>query len=304
MRRLWPAMLAVILLLSACSAKEERPEGAVYIYYQNLQGSALVSKDYVPQAQEPRDQAEELLTQMMTAPDTDVVSVLDGRFTVNSLEQTGSILKLYLEGDRSVLNYNTYLLMLSALTRTLTQPEGVDAILVYINGETVTDNGGRAFGLMRPALFANNAGQDEDDYRVSEIRLFFANESGTRLTEVTKTVRDSNNVQPERTVMRELIAGPSSPKAYAVVPQGVSVLSVNTRDGVCYLNLDDAFVTGMEAGRETLAVYAIVNSLTSLDGIDKVQFSINGETNVTLGLSKLSLAEPFAFNIDIVEIKE
>ena len=63
-------------------------------------------------------------------------------------------------------------------------------------------------------------------------------------------------------------------------------------------------ITGMEAGRETLAVYAIVNSLTSLDGIDKVQFSINGETNVTLGLSKLSLAEPFAFNIDIVEIKE
>ena|GEM_PF-5430542 len=88
------------------------------------------------------------------------------------------------------------------------------------------------------------------------------------------------------------------------MPSNASLLSISIREGVCYLNFDESFVSGMEAGKEELAIYAIVNSLTSLDGIEQVQFAINSSSEVALGLSKLSLTEPFSFNPDIVEIKE
>lgn len=304
MKRFFAILLMLTLLLSACSPAKERPEGALYVYYLNLQSNALVTEDYVPASQDAAGQVAELLEQMNTAPDTDVISVLSERFTVNSTEINGSILKLFLEGNRSELSYNAYLLTLAALTRTLTQADGINAILVYINGENVTDNNGRAFGLLRPVRFTNNASREENDYRVSEVRLYFANETGTRLTEQVKTVRDNNSSSPERTVLRELIAGPDTGSGYPVIPQGTSVLSLNTRDGICYLNLDDAFASGLEAGKEELGIYAIVNSLTMLDGVEQVQFAINGNSEVTLGLSKLSLASPFSFNVDIVEIKE
>lgn len=304
MKRALTFLLLAALLLAGCSGKQERPEGALYVYYLNLQGSALLSEDYVPEKTTALEQAEELLVKMGSVEDTDKVPVLAGRFSVNTAELNGSILKLYLEGNRSDLAYQTYLLTLSALTRTLTQVDGVDALLVYINGETVTDNSGRAFGLMRPVMFANNASREEDEYRFTELKLFFANETGTRLLEVDKSVRDSNRVSPERTVIRELLAGPDLGEGNAVLPADASLLSINTRDGICYLNFDETFISGMEAGKEELAIYAVVNSITSLDGIEQVQFAINSSTDVKLGLSGLTLSEPFSFNTDIVEIKE
>ncbi len=306
MKRTLTFLLLLSLIFCGCSRKQERPEGALYVYYMNLQGTALLTEDYVPAEKSPIRQVLELLTKMETVEDTDKVSVLGGKFTVNKdqTELNGSILKLYLEGNRGDLAYQSYLLTLSALTRTLTQVEGVDALLVYINGETVTDSSGRAFGLMRPAMFVNNAGREENDYRISDLKLFFANETGTRLLEVDKSVRDSNSVSPERTVIRQLLAGPDPGEGFAVVPSNASLLSISIREGVCYLNFDESFVSGMEAGKEELAIYAIVNSLTSLDGIEQVQFAINSSSEVVLGLSKLSLTEPFSFNPDIVEIKE
>lgn len=304
MRKTLMILLLFALVLCGCTKKQERPEGALYVYYMNLQGTALLSEDYVPEKTEPIDQVEELLSKMEKMEDSDKSSVLTGKFIVNSTELNGSILKLFLEGNRSEMPYSAYLLTLSALTRTLTQVEGVDALLVYINGETVTDNSGRAFGLMRPMMFANNAGREENEYRVSELKLFFANETGTRLLEVDKSVRDSNTVSPERTVIRELLAGPKPGEGYAVLPADASLLSINIRDGICYLNFDETFVSGMEAGKEELAIYAVVNSLTSLDGIDQVQFTINSSSDVKLGLSGLTLSEPFSFNTDIVEIKD
>ena len=304
MRKTLMILLLFALVLCGCTKKQERPEGALYVYYMNLQGTALLSEDYVPEKTEPIDQVEELLSKMEKMEDSDKSSVLTGKFIVNSTELNGSILKLFLEGNRSEMPYSAYLLTLSALTRTLTQVEGVDALLVYINGETVTDNSGRAFGLMRPVMFTNNAGRDENEYRVSDVKLFFANETGTRLLEVDKSVRDSNTVSPERTVIRELLAGPKPGEGYAVLPADASLLSINIRDGICYLNFDETFVSGMEAGKEELAIYAVVNSLTSLDGIDQVQFTINSSSDVKLGLSGLTLSEPFSFNTDIVEIKD
>ncbi len=304
MRKTLMILLLFALVLCGCTKKQERPEGALYVYYMNLQGTALLSEDYVPEKTEPIDQVEELLSKMEKMEDSDKSSVLTGKFIVNSTELNGSILKLFLEGNRSEMPYSAYLLTLSALTRTLTQVEGVDALLVYINGETVTDNSGRAFGLMRPMMFANNASREENEYRVSELKLFFANETGTRLLEVDKSVRDSNTVSPERTVIRELLAGPKPGEGYAVLPADASLLSINIRDGICYLNFDETFVSGMEAGKEELAIYAVVNSLTSLDGIDQVQFTINSSSDVKLGLSGLTLSEPFSFNTDIVEIKD
>ena len=304
MRKTLMILLLFALVLCGCTKKQERPEGALYVYYMNLQGTALLSEDYVPEKTEPIDQVEELLSKMEKMEDSDKSSVLTGKFIVNSTELNGSILKLFLEGNRSEMPYSAYLLTLSALTRTLTQVEGVDALLVYINGETGTDNSGRAFGLMRPVMFTNNAGRDENEYRVSDVKLFFANETGTRLLEVDKSVRDSNTVSPERTVIRELLAGPKPGEGYAVLPADASLLSINIRDGICYLNFDEKFVSGMEAGKEELAIYAVVNSLTSLDGIDQVQFTINSSSDVKLGLSGLTLSEPFSFNTDIVEIKD
>ncbi len=66
-------------------------------------------------------------------------------------------------------------------------------------------------------------------------------------------------------------------------------------DGVCYVNLDEMFLNQNQEISEPVVLYSIVDSLTELTGIDKVQISINGDTSgkcrYTYKLSKMYKAD-------------
>ncbi|MBD5461192.1 MAG: GerMN domain-containing protein, partial [Lachnospiraceae bacterium] len=49
----------------------------------------------------------------------------------------------------------------------------------------------------------------------------------------------------------------------------------------CYVNLDQTFLTQIYNVTPDVTIYSIVNSLTELANIQKVQILINGESNLT-----------------------
>jgi spore germination protein GerM len=66
---------------------------------------------------------------------------------------------------------------------------------------------------------------------------------------------------------------------FSVIPQNVTLLSSNIADSICFVNLktnSDELKT-ISIYSEYAAVYGIVNTLTEIDGIKSVQFSLNGE---------------------------
>ena len=73
-----------------------------------------------------------------------------------------------------------------------------------------------------------------------------------------------------------------------------------TKDGICYVNFDNSFLTESTDVSPELEIYSIVNSLCELSYINKVQISINGETNVKFKDS-ISLEYTFTRNLDIVK---
>ena len=66
------------------------------------------------------------------------------------------------------------------------------------------------------------------------------------------------------------------------------------------MNFDDSFMTESTDVSPELEIYSIVNSLCELSYINKVQISINGETNVKFKDS-ISLEYTFTRNLDIVK---
>ncbi len=50
-------------------------------------------------------------------------------------------------------------------------------------------------------------------------------------------------------------------------------------DGSCYVNLDENFRNQNYEIQEQVVIYSIVDSLSSLGNIDRVQISINGDTS-------------------------
>ena len=85
----------------------------------------------------------------------------------------------------------------------------------------------------------------------------------------------------------------------ATLPADVKLLNVSVNDNTCYLNFDDGFLNAISGLKEYIPIYSIVNSLTELTNINKVQIVVNGSQDV-LYRGQISLAEPFERDTDYI----
>ena len=92
----------------------------------------------------------------------------------------------------------------------------------------------------------------------------------------------------------------SKDTVYPTLPSGTKILSISTKDGICYVNLNEGFLEQGYNVTEAVTIYSIVDSLTELSGIVKVQILVNGETNLVYKES-MRLDTIYERNLDIIE---
>ena len=110
----------------------------------------------------------------------------------------------------------------------------------------------------------------------------------------------SSNISVEKLVVESLIRGPvSADTDYPTLPAGTKILSISTKDGTCYVNLNEGFQEQGYNVTEAVTIYSIVDSLTELDTINTVQIAVNGKTDITYR-DKMSLGEYYKKNLDLV----
>ena len=104
----------------------------------------------------------------------------------------------------------------------------------------------------------------------------------------------------EKLVMSELIDGPKKENNVQTIPTGTKVISVETKDGVCFVNLSKEFIDKHPGGTtaESITIYSVVNSLTELGNVSKVQFLIDGEKREVF--KHLVFNEPFERDVSLV----
>ena len=110
------------------------------------------------------------------------------------------------------------------------------------------------------------------------VTLYFTDKKSKQLyPETRKVVMTDNSI--EKTVITELIKGPVSDDYYATVPRDAELISIETAEEVCFVNFSGEFISGFERGssKEKTAVFSVVNSLTRIAGIEKVQILIDGK---------------------------
>ena len=135
---------------------------------------------------------------------------------------------------------------------------------------------------------------------MAKIKLYFADESGTSLIAANREKHYSTNTPMERFVVEELIAGPTGQVEglYPSINPSTKIVNVMTKDGICYVNLDENFLTVVNNVSTDLSIYAIVNSLVELSNINRVQILINGEVPASFS------AASYERNLDIVTVLE
>lgn len=297
-------VLATAVFLAGChkdKATVTPGEGEIVIYYSNASCSRLISKIYTPQHEQTVELARELYAKMQEGGYEDTIPAVAADITISDISLSGNIMSIALQGPWDTMRAPNRMLFLAAVTRTLTQLKDVDGILFTMNGEALTDESGNMMGVLRSASFVDNAVDNPEDYREAVIALYFANEAMDGLVKVERTVVYRSSSSMERIVVEQLLRGPEDSGAKASLPNTASLLSINVRDGVCYVNFDSKFITEVLGSYDYVPVYSVVNSLTELPNVDKVQISINGSSETGFQRDILSFAIPFTRNMKYVE---
>ncbi len=198
--------------------------------------------------------------------------------------------------DEVILSYASIIYTLTGFI------PGVNKVELYVSGNPITSIGTMSNlgdGIQR---------SDFTGYIGSSALLYFDDSNSDLLLAVSRSMEQGRTWSARARVL-ELLRGPlkgDGDDVLPIMPKGVTdddILSVDVYGDTAYVNLSQNFkdaCAGMTAKTEMLLVYAIVNTITAMDGISKVQFLIEGQQTRTLA-GTLCLSDPFLKNYGIIK---
>lgn len=302
MKKIYCLLVTILcmLMVSACGGDEET-EGTEYqVYYVSKSETKVEMHPYRTQSESSQAVLRELMQCLATTPEKlEYQAPFAMGFQVLGMKSEEG--KMIIDVDEAYLNLpvTTEVLVRAAIVRTLTQIPEVSYVEITVEGSPLVDSMNNVVGRMSADQFIDNDGNEINTYELARVKLFFANGDGTKLIAAYREKYYSSNTPIERLIVEELIAGPSGQVEglYAAISPNTKIINVTTKDGICYVNLDENFLTVPDTVSMDAAVYSIVNSLVELSNINKVQILVNGEVPTTSAIFQNS---PFERNLDIV----
>lgn len=130
-----------------------------------------------------------------------------------------------------------------------------------------------------------------------QVEMYFPNrkyvETGDESLPKFLTVKsgfDKKDPRLAEKVVRTLQKNPDNPALDAVIRSGLEVHDVRVEKGIAYVDFSGKNLFGGSL-EETMLVQSLVRTLTGLEGIEKVQFLVDGQPRETL-MGHISTMEP------------
>ena len=294
-------VLSAALVLSGCSRTGGKAESDFSVFYLNKDETSVVEVPYAPVSVKVEDRIRECIEALSTQPgDIDIKPPVQDTVVKEFMYSDEGIINIDFDSGYYQADTVKEILRRAAVAKTLCQIDGVEGIRFSVEGSEIMDERLEPVGIMTADMFINNEGKQINSYEKTTITLYFADESGSGLVKAAENVAYNSNIAMERIVLEQLIKGPlSTGRYYPTMPANVAILSMTTKDYTCYVNLSNAFLTKAGNVTDETVLYSIVNSLTELSNINKVQIMIDGETEISFG-DHSYLNTPLERNLDIV----
>ena len=162
-----------------------------------------------------------------------------------------------------------------AVTKTLCSTGKISQVRVTVCGNDISDRDGNQLGFV--AASDINLETEEYSSELRKIVLYFASDSGF-LSKEERTVKITDQQPIEQYIINELIKGPDDKSLRAPLSRDTILISADVEDNICYLNFKSNFIkeNSGSSEHERLVIYSMVNSLTELQTISRVQFYMDG----------------------------
>lgn len=297
-------MLVFMLVMAGCNnsnANETIKENEYNIYYINRLGTSLKTSKYQATSTEVGDLVNEIINEMNTEPSSaDLSCAKPESLKIDKKEINNNTIDFYFNAAYNEMEKNEEILYRAALVKTITQIEEINYVRFFVSEQPLLDSNGKNIGIMMASDYIENIDDAISSVSTTKLKLYFANEDGSKLRPLDVDVYYSSNLSLERVVVEQLIKGSGVTGYNRTLPESMRLLSISVKEGVCYVNLDGTFLTQLVNVSDSVPIYSIVNSLTELEGVNSVEISVNG-SNKGMFRDIISLSTVFTKNEDIVE---
>ncbi len=272
-------MALMTVAFSGCTSKSE----SVSLYFKDAGTNALneEKRNLDTDKMKLDEKAKTVVAELIKGPVKESNEpVISDKATILKLDIKGGVATVDFSKHYSEKKGTEEIILRNALVKTLCSIEGIDAIVIRVEGSPLMDDDNKEIGLISLSDYTDPHTKEE-----TTIRLYFPNKNGDILEVEKRKVEVQNALSLERTVVNELISGPNDKSHSPSVPQGTKLIKIENKDGVCTVNFSSEFI-GSTSGstlETTLRLYSVVNSLCALDNVDSVQILINGEVNAEMG---------------------
>ena len=275
--------LVFIINISGCNnqVKEQILEDESYykIYYVNNLEDKLVSEDYFAKEDKTDKLVKELIGRLTSIP--------DGITLKKPIPDEVKIKGIKIKDDCLTINFSeTYkqitgiseILRRACVVKTLCQIDGINKVEYTIEDQPLMYSELNPVGAMSADDFIDNTGGETTYYQNVQVSLYYTDLEGKKLFQTRHNVEFDGTISLEELVVRQLLAGPlEDDKLSPVLPAGTKINKVSLKDGICYVDFSKEFLEGRDGVSDDVIVYSVVNSLSDIGNVSKVQFWIDGK---------------------------
>ena len=303
-------VILLLLFLIGCMTTQQEsslitvdiPKNAIQLYYLNEERTQVISKELSLEKNTVAEQISEILTVLEeTLWKEDEKEVISNSNPIQGfiLNEETEVLTLSFASDYPFSNSITEILRRAAIVKTLCQVKKVSAVEICIGSQPLMLSNGKPLGLMKEDDFVESTGANTEFYEETIVTVYFANKTGDFLVESNLKVTYNGMVSTERLILSQLMKEPLSSSMQSVIPEGTVLNKVSIQDGICYVDFSEEFMKIREGISPEVVIYSIVNSLTELSNVYKVQFLIDG--TIRKMYENLDFSSYFERNFDIIE---
>lgn len=274
---------ALIVGLIESDYVSNRYEGE--LYFSNSAMTGIESESREIRYRDNQELAENVIEELREGPKDRRLGRIIGRKThLISLTgiETGNVVvnfsREFLSGDNA-----KDLLSVYAVVKSLCALRSIESVKVVIEGRDIYTDDGSIIGYLADRDI--NLSTDTYTSEMRDIMLYFPTKDGTHLAREARTIKVTDQQPIAQYIINELIKGPSGENMTAPLNSATVLLSVETSNNICFVNFKSNFLdknTG-SADKEKMTIYSIVDSLTELETIERVQFLMDGKKVTSFG---------------------
>ena len=280
---------------------EREEKHTINLYFTNADNSKILSETREVTVKKGEDIAKVAIMELLKGPNSPEMK--------KAIPENTKLLDIQHEGTMVIVNFsNEYnntgsvgeIVARFSVVNTLCDLEDIQKVKILVEGIELVGPSGKPFGALSKEDVVIETTQNNN----ITVKLYFADKNGEYLVPETRQIVVKDKEPLEKYIVQELIKGPKDKNLQKTIPSETKLISIETNEGVCVISFSQDFQLkhwGGSAG-ELMTIYSIVNSLTELPNIRKVQFLIEGQKSEVFK-EHIIFNEPFERNESLIKKK-